>query len=187
MIRISEVVPESVTSGDLEEFWLEELEKAPTLSYRLAILLTLRRDLPERLFDRLIRHGRFLKWVEDCDRQMQKWDAGGRPPSEETLVSFMELAAGRTYEDVLGQALEKALLRPTLRKTKYESDREICLRKRALEKKIYRVKESLEANGFPIKHKPKVSKQYAEFIEKIKLAAMKDNLSNEKLKGQLTQ
>jgi len=187
MIRISEVVPESVTSGDLEEFWLEELEKAPTLSYRLAILLKLRKSLPARCFASFIRQGRFLKWVEDCDCQMQKWDAPGRPPSEETVSAFMKLTARITYEDVLGKAVEEALLKPTLRKTSYEAKREIYLRKQALEKKIYRVKESLEANGFPIKHKPKVSKQYAEFIEKIKLAAMKDNLTNEKLKGQLTQ
>ena len=39
MIRTSEVTPGLATSVDLEAFWLKEIEKAPDLSYRLAILL----------------------------------------------------------------------------------------------------------------------------------------------------
>ncbi len=148
--------------------------------------MELRKSLPARWFAPFIRQGRFLKWVEDYDCQMQKRDAQGRPPSEETVSAFMKLTAGMTYEDVLRQILEEALSKPTLRKTRYEAKREIYFRKQAVSKKVYRVKKSLEDTGFPIKHKTKVSKQYAEFIEKIKLAAMKDNLSNEKLKGQLT-
>lgn len=163
----------SVVSDDLEDFWVEELEKASNLSYRLAILLTLRKNLPKRWFARFIRNTRFTKWIEECDRQFEKWDDKGRPPSEETLIAFVRLTGGITYEDVLEQALEEALSRPTLRKTDYEAKREMCFRKRALEKKIYRVKKALEAGGIPIKHQTKVSKKFAEFIEKIRLAEAK--------------
>ena len=186
MIRISEVTPESAMSVDLEDFWLEELEKAPNLSYRLTIFLELRKSLPARWFASFIRQGRFLKWVEDCNCQMQKWDAQGRPPSEETVSAFMKLTAGMTYEDVLRQVLEEALSKPTLRKTRYEAKREIYFKKQAVSKKVYRVKKSLEDTGFPIKHKTKVLRQYAEFIEKInRLATMKDNLENQKLMASL--
>jgi len=78
--------------------------------------------------------------------------------------------------------LEEALSKPTLRKTRYEAKGEIYFRKQAVSKKVYRVKKLLEATGFPIKHKPKVLRQYAEFIEKIRrFAAMKDNLENKKV------
>ncbi len=187
MIRITEVVTESAASGDLEEFWLEELEQVPNLSYRLFFLLQLREILPKKLFASLIKEVRFLKWIETFDNQMQKWEAGGRPPSAETVIAFMKLTMGVPYEDVLDQLVDEGLRKPTQFKTQYEANLELPLRKQAITKKVYRVKNSLEATGFSIKHAPKVSKQYAEFIEKIRLfATTKNNLENEKLKSQLT-
>ena len=106
MIRISEVTPGLATSVDLEDFWLKELEKARALSYRLAIFLELRESLPTRFFAFLIRQSWFLKWVEDCDRQLQKWDAPGCPPSEETVSAFIKLISRMPYEDVLNEAVQ---------------------------------------------------------------------------------
>jgi len=189
MLRITEVVTESAASGDLEEFWLEELEQVPNLSYRLSILLQFRENLPKKLFAFLIKDVRFLKWVQTFDNQMQKWEAGGRPPSAETVIAFMKLTMGAADEDVLDQLVDEGLRKPTQLKTQYERSLELSLRKQAITKKIYRVKNSLEANGYSIKHKQKVPKELADFFDKIKVIAKttRGKLENERLNGQLTR
>lgn len=172
MIRIiSQARPSLVISTSLEDFWLEELEKADDLSDRLAVLLLLRKVLPARWFHSLIKRPTFLKWLDNVDYQCQKWDRYGRPPGEYAVQAFMGLTIGMTYEDVREILIEEALLKPTRRNMSYEKSRELALRKQVVTKAIYRVQKSLEAAGFSIRHRPKMLSQ--RFLEMLKVAAAK--------------
>lgn len=152
---------------DLESTWLSELEKTPDLSFRLVILVGLRQSLRKKLFSSLIKKDTFLDWLSAVERQMQKWEEGGRPPDEDTLIAFLKLRAGMHYQDVLDQAVEEAMSKPTLRQTSYEANLELSRREQAIRKKIYRVSNSLESAGFSVRHRPKISPACREFIAKI--------------------
>ena len=172
MIRIvSQARPTPVISSSLEDFLIEELEKAATLSDRLAFLQSLMKNLPARWFRSLIEQATFPKWLDTMDCQWQKWAHYGRPPSEYAVKAFMGLTVGMTYEDVREILIEEALLKPTRRNMSYEKSRELALRKQAITKAIYRVQKSLEAAGFSIRHRPKAVSQ--RFLEMLKVAAAK--------------
>ena len=172
MIRIvSEASPTPVISSSLEDFLIEELEKAADLSDRMAILQWFSKKLPARWFRSLIEWPTFLKWLDIVDHQCQKWARYGRPPGEYAVQAFMGLTIGMGYEDVREMLIEEALLRPTRRSVSYEKSRELARRKQAVTKAIYRVKESLEAAGFSIRYRPKLLSQ--RFLEILKVAVAK--------------
>ncbi len=170
MIKFAEINPERPLSQDLEAFWIEELEQAPDLSYRLAFLLALRKNLLKRWFGSLIKEPNFRRALEVLDRQARKWDAHGRKPSDETVEAFLRMLAGGAFEDVSEEIVAEALSRPTRRRTQYERSRELALREQAVRKKVYRVMKSLEARGLTVRHKPKLPREWAKFVEMIRLA-----------------
>ncbi len=170
MIKFTEINAERPLSQDLEAFWLEELEQAPDLSCRLAFLVALREGLHKKWFTYLIKQERFLRVLEICDRQAQEWDAHGRKPSDETVEAFLRMLAGGSFEDVSEDIVAEALSRPTRYRTQYERNRELALREQAVRKRVYRVKKSLEAKGLSVRHKPKLPREWAKFVEMIRLA-----------------
>lgn len=170
MIKIvSQASLTPVISTSLEDFWFDELERADDLSARLAILLRFRKNLPARWFRYLIKQPIFLKWLDTVDCQCQKWARYGRPPDEYTIQALMGLTIGMAYEDIREMFIEEALLRPMRVKTRYDKSRELALRKQAVTKKVYRVKESLEAAGFSIRYRPKMLSQ--RFVKMLKVAS----------------
>jgi len=162
---------------DLEATWLKELEKTPDLSFRLAILLGFRQSLPENSFSSLAKKTPFLEWLGAVEHQMKRWEEGGRPPDEDTVIAFWALRAGIPYEDVLEQTVKEALSRSTVRQTSYEANLELNLREQAVRKKIYRVCKSLEVTGFSVRHKPKLSPTCREFMAKIEDVAKRRRCS----------
>lgn len=171
MIIVSEISPTPIISSSLEDFLIEELEKAADLSDRLAILQWFRKNLPARWFRRLIDSPTFRNWLDIVEQQCQKWARYGRPPGEYAVLAFMGLTIGMAYEDVREMLIEEALLGPTRRSTNYEKSRELTLRKQAVAKAIYRVIKSLEAARFSIRYRPKMLSQ--RFLEMLKVAAAK--------------
>jgi len=173
MLTLSEDALDYNSFNDLERFWLDELHLAPNLSHRLTVLLALRNNLPKKCFESLMRNAKFVRWLKAFESQMRKWDIAGRPPDEETLVAFIGLTAGMPCERVFDLVIEEVMSRPTRYKMPIEKRRELFLRKQAVSKKIYRVKKSLEASGFSVRHRPYISQEIADFIERLKLAEAK--------------
>lgn len=170
MMRIvSQASLTPVISTSLEDFWLDELERADDLSARLAILQCFGRNLPARWFRYLIKQPIFLKWLDTVDCRCQKWARYGRPPSEYSVLAFMGLTIGMEYEHVMELLIEESLLRQTRRSTEYEKSRELARKKQAVTKAIYRVKKSLEAAGFSIRYRPKMLSQ--RFVKMLKVAS----------------
>lgn len=158
---------------DLEEFWLDELEKASGLSPRLEILLLFRQTFPKWWFVSLIKDARFLDVIDDLARQLQKTEFGGRPPDVNTFIAYMRLRAGIPYEEVLEDTLQEEVLRSRRGNTDCET---VVARQRCeepIKKKVYRVCKSLEAEGFQIKHISHTSKASVEFYKALREGSAK--------------
>lgn len=151
---------------DLEGFWLKELERASDLSPRLCILLQFRRTFPKRWFTSLIKDSRFLDWLDACENYIEKKRVGGRPPDEDTVLAFMGLRAGRPCEDVFEEVLQEAVLRSRAGRTDHETKLAKEKNLEPIKKKIYRVCRSLEADGFPIKHRSRTSVEFRKLLSK---------------------
>ena len=53
--------------SDLEKFWLQEIEKTANLSYRLQILLFVRKTFPTNVFIDMVNNERFLEALDIFD------------------------------------------------------------------------------------------------------------------------
>ena len=158
--------------SDLEKFWLQEMEKPANLSYRLQILLSMRRTFPTKVFIDMVNNERFLEALDIFDSRLRKWASHGEPPSEDMIKAFVLLLAGRSFEEVKEEVVEEAMLRPTNQNSSYEKEKELTRRKRTVKRAIYRAKDYLKATGFQVKHRPPLSPKIERFRKMLKSSAL---------------
>jgi hypothetical protein len=159
--------------NDLEEFWLQEIEKTAHLSYRLQLLLLVRKTFPTNAFIDTVNNERFLEALNIFDSRLRKWASHGESPSEDMVKAFSLLLAGRPFEDFIEEVVEEAMLRPTNQNRIYEKDKELTRRKRTVKRTIYRAKDYLEDAGFQVKHRPPLSPEVEQFRKMLKSSALR--------------
>lgn len=159
--------------SDLEKFWLQEMEKPANLSYRLQILLSVRKTFPTNVFIDMVNNGRFLEALDIFDSRLRKWASHGEPPSEDMIKAFVLLLAGRPFEEVKEEVVEEAMLRPTNQNSSYEKEKELTRRKRTVKRAIYRAEDYLKAAGFQVKHRPPLSPEVERFRKMLKSSALR--------------
>lgn len=160
-------------NGDLEKFWLQEIERAASLGYRLQILLMARKTFSTNVFIDMVNNERFLEALDIFDSQLRKWASHGKPPSDDMIKAFVLLLAGRPFEDVREEIVEEALLRPTNQKGSYEKEKELTIRKRTVKRAIYRAEDYLIAAGFEVKHRPPLSRKSERFRKMLKSSSLR--------------
>ena len=158
-------------NSDLEKFWLQEIEKTANLSYRLQILLSVRKTFPTNVFIDMVNNERFLEALDIFDSRLRKWASHGEPPSEDMIKAFVSLLAGRPFEEVKEEVVEEAMLRPTNHNRSYE--KELTRRKRTVKRAIYRAEDYLKAAGFQVKHRPPLSPEIERFRKMLKSSALR--------------
>jgi hypothetical protein len=159
--------------SNLENFWLQEMEKTANLSYRLQILLSVRKTFPANVFIDMVNNEKFLKALSIFDSRLRKWASHGEPPSADMIKAFELLLAGRPFEDVKEEIVEEAMLRPTNQNRSYEKEKELTKRKKTVKRAIYRAKDYLKAVGFQVKHRPPLSPEDERFRKMLKSSASK--------------
>ena len=158
---------------DLEKFWLQEMENTANLSYRLQILLSARNTLPPNAFIDMVNNERFLEAVDILDSRLRKWASHGKSPSEDIIMAFVLLLAGRPFEEVKEEVVEEAMLRPTNQNTRDEKKKELTRRKKTVKRAIYRTEDYLKAAGFQVKHRPPLSPEIERFRKMLKSSALR--------------
>jgi hypothetical protein len=63
---------------------------------------------------------KFIRWLRIYESQMKKWSVTGHPPDAETVIAFIGLTTGMTYEDVTNWVLNEAMSKPLQFKTDFE-------------------------------------------------------------------
>lgn len=159
--------------SDLEKFWLQEMEKPANLSYRLQILLLVRKTFPTNVFIDMVNNERFLEALDIFDSRLRKWASHGEPPSEDMIKAFVLLLAGRPFEEVKEEVVEEAMLRPTNQNGSYEREKELARRKRTIKRAIYRAEDYLKAAGFQVKHRPSLSPGIERFRKMLKSSSLR--------------
>jgi hypothetical protein len=160
-------------NSNLERFWLQEIEKTTNLSYRLQILLSVRKTLPTKVFINMVNNERFLEALDIFDSRLRIWASHGKPPSDDMIKAFVLLLAGRPFEDVREEIVEEALLRPTNQKGSYEKEKELTRRKRTVKRAIYRAEDYLETAGFQVKHRLPLSPEFERFRKMLKSSSLR--------------
>jgi hypothetical protein len=154
--------------NDLEKFWLKEIEKLTDQSYRIQILLSIRKVFPTNLFINMVANEKFLEGLDILDSRFKKWESHGKPPSDDMINAFGLLLAGRPFEDVKEEIVEKAMSRPTTQNGSYEKKTELTRRKRTVIRSIYRAEVYLKDVGFKVKHRPPQPPDLEQFLKLLK-------------------